>query len=66
METLPDAPAVEPTGLNSAMAASLQADDLEVQRLARTFAVTPQAARLAMARVGTDFRALQRELGGRR
>ncbi|MCS6627482.1 DUF3606 domain-containing protein [Roseibacterium beibuensis] len=40
--------------------------DADVQQLARTFAVTPEAARLAVARVGTDFRALQRELGGRR
>lgn len=66
MEIQPDAPAAEPTGAGAALAASLPADDLEVQRLARTFAVTPEAARLAVARVGTDFRALQRELGGRR
>jgi len=38
----------------------------DVQRLAETFAVTPQAVRQAVARVGTDFRQVQRELGGRR
>lgn len=38
----------------------------DVQRLAETFAVTPDAVRLAVARVGTGFRDLQRELGGRR
>jgi len=38
----------------------------DVQRLAQTFAVTPEAVRLAVARVGTEFRQLQRELGGRR
>ena len=42
------------------------ADDADVQRLAATFAVTPEAVRLAVARVGTDFRNVQRELGGRR
>jgi hypothetical protein len=38
----------------------------DVQRLAEIFAVTPEAVRLAVARVGTDFRRVQRELGGRR
>lgn len=38
----------------------------DLQRLAQTFAVTPEAVRLAVARVGTDFRDVQRELGGRR
>lgn len=38
----------------------------DVQRLAQAFAATPEAVRLAVARVGTDFRQLQRELGGRR
>lgn len=38
----------------------------DVRRLAETFAVTPEAVRLAVARVGTDFRQVQRELGGRR
>ncbi|MBX9459929.1 MAG: DUF3606 domain-containing protein [Brevundimonas sp.] len=66
METLPETPAAGPKGVNAALAATRPTDDLEVQRLARTFAVTPEAARLAVARVGTDFRALQRELGGRR
>ncbi|GAA0870497.1 hypothetical protein GCM10009116_23330 [Brevundimonas basaltis] len=65
METLsgadvPQAPAFAPD-----LSAAPVADD-QVQQLARTFAVTPEAARLAVARVGTDFRALQRELGGRR
>lgn len=40
--------------------------EAEVQRLAETFAVTPDAARLAVTRVGSNFRDLQRELGGRR
>lgn len=66
METLRDTPAPGPTGLNPGAVASLAVDDVDVQRLAQTFAVTPAAARLAVARVGTDFRALQRELGGRR
>lgn len=38
----------------------------DIERLAETFAVTPEAVRLAVARVGTDFRDVQRELGGRR
>jgi hypothetical protein len=66
METLRDTPAPGSTGLNPGAVASLPVDDVDVQRLAQTFAVTPAAARLAVARVGTDFRALQRELGGRR
>jgi hypothetical protein len=66
METLPET-TVQPAGWTpGAAAAPGLADDADVQRLARTFAVTPKAARLALARVGTDFRALQRELGGRR
>lgn len=40
--------------------------EADVHRLAQTFAVTPEAVRLAVARVGTDFRDVQRELGGRR
>lgn len=65
METLPEAEA-PPTAPWSPGLAARPVEDAEVQRLARTFAVTPEAARLAVARVGTDFRALQRELGGRR
>jgi hypothetical protein len=38
----------------------------DVRRLAETFGVTPEAIRMAVARVGTDFRQVQRELGGRR
>ena len=38
----------------------------DVQHLAQAFAATPEAVRLAVARVGTDFRQVQRELGGRR
>jgi hypothetical protein len=40
--------------------------EVEVRRLAETFAVTPDAVRQAVARVGTGFRDVQRELGGRR
>lgn len=58
----PEAPAWSP-GLHP-VAASIHEE--EVQRLAQVFAVTPAAARLAVQRVGTDFRDLQRELGGRR
>ncbi len=65
METLPEADARPTPPWSSGLAAG-SVEDAEVQRLARTFAVTPEAARLAVARVGTDFRALQRELGGRR
>ena len=42
------------------------AGEADIQRLAETFAVTPEAVRMAVARVGTDFRDVQRELGGRR
>ncbi|HYC67079.1 DUF3606 domain-containing protein [Brevundimonas sp.] len=38
----------------------------DIQQLAQTFAVTPEAVRLAVARVGPGFREVQRELGGRR
>lgn len=38
----------------------------DIQQLAQTFAVTPEAVRLAVARVGPGFRDVQRELGGRR
>lgn len=41
-------------------------EDADVLRLAETFAATPEAVRLAVKRVGPDFRNLQRELGGRR
>lgn len=41
-------------------------DDIDIHRLAETFAVTPEAVRMAVARVGTSFREVQRELGGRR
>lgn len=41
-------------------------EDADVLRLAETFAATPEAVRLAVKRVGPDFRSLQRELGGRR
>lgn len=66
METTPETPgAAEPSWM-PAMGAALPVDDLDVQRLAETFAATPEAVRLAVARVGPDFRNLQRELGGRR
>ncbi|NJC40340.1 hypothetical protein GGQ87_000598 [Brevundimonas alba] len=38
----------------------------DLQTLAETFAATPEAVRMAVARVGTGFRDVQRELGGRR
>ena len=41
-------------------------DDTDILRLAETFAVTPEAVRMAVARVGQGFREVQRELGGRR
>lgn len=41
-------------------------DDTDIHRLAETFAVTPEAVRMAVARVGPGFREVQRELGGRR
>lgn len=65
METLSE-PATPPASTRIPDMAVAPGADAEMQRLARTFAVTPEAARLAVARVGTDFRALQRELGGRR
>ncbi|MFN3931947.1 MAG: hypothetical protein ACK4JY_09390 [Brevundimonas sp.] len=64
METVSNTPAPDSTAW--APGAGLPVDDAELQRLAKTFAVTPEAARLAVARVGTGFRELQRELGGRR
>lgn len=66
MDTRSDTPPPQPAGWSPGAGAALAMDDGDLQRLAETFAVTPQAARLAVARVGTDFRALQRELGGRR
>ena len=65
MQTQPEAEAPQTPAWNPGLAA-VPIKDADLQQLARTFAVTPQAARLAVARVGTDFRALQRELGGRR
>jgi len=65
METLPEAEIPPPPAWSPGLAA-VPVEEADLQRLARTFAVTPEAARLAVARVGTDFRALQRELGGRR
>ena len=51
-------------GMTSPTPESLAEEDL--QRLAETFAVSPTAVRMAVARVGTDFRDVQRQLGGRR
>ncbi|MDY6923235.1 MAG: hypothetical protein SWI22_04650 [Pseudomonadota bacterium] len=64
MDTVSNTPAPGPAGWVAA--AGLPVDDAEVLRVARMFAVTPGAARLAVTRVGTGFRELQRELGGRR
>ncbi len=66
METLSDLQAAETPGPSSGLTASMPADGPDLEMVALTFAVTPEAARLAMERVGTDFRDLQRELGGRR
>lgn len=52
-----------PAGLDQTPEGMAEAD---VRRLAETFAVTPDAVRQAVARVGTGFRDVQRELGGRR
>ena len=64
METLSNTPAPEPAGWTPG--AALPVEDADVHQLAKTFAVTPEAVRLAVARVGANFRDLQRELGGRR
>lgn len=66
MNALSDVPAADPSGWTPPGAAPTVIGEAEMRRLAETFAVTPEAARLAVARVGTDFRALQREFGGRR
>lgn len=71
METTPEAPAAAPTWTPALSAAApvgpaTLVGDAELQRLAETFAATPEAVRLAVERVGPDFRDLQRELGGRR
>ncbi len=65
METTPDA-AASPAAWTPALGAATEFEDAEVLRLAETFAATPEAVRLAVRRVGPDFRLLQRELGGRR
>ncbi len=65
MPAISETPTPEPTG-GSTVLATTAGEELDVMRLAETFAVTPEAARLAVARVGTGFRDLQRELGGRR
>lgn len=67
METLSEIPAGETADWGPGLAAAAPpAGDADMQRLAETFAATPEAVRLAVERVGTDFRDLQRELGGRR
>ena len=66
MQTLSEPQPAETTALGGALAGSPPAEDPDIQTVALTFAVTPEAARLAVERVGTDFRDLQRELGGRR
>ena len=65
METTPETPAAEPAW-SPVMGVAAPVEDLDLQRLAETFAATPEAVRLAVERVGPDFRDLQRELGGRR
>jgi hypothetical protein len=49
-----------------AFAPGCAGEETDIHRLAETFAVTPEAVRLAVERVGPGFRELQRELGGRR
>ena len=66
METTPEIPGGAEPSWTPAMGAAPPVDDLDVQRLAETFAATPEAVRLAVERVGPEFRDLQRELGGRR
>jgi len=67
MQAVPETQTPASRGGNSILALTAgAADERDVMRLAEIFAVTPEAARLAVARVGTDFRDLQRELGGRR
>ena len=67
MQVMSDIQAPESAGANAVPAAVIEpVDEIDLRRLAETFAVTPEAARLAVARVGTGFRDLQRELGGRR
>lgn len=63
--TIPtDTPFAGPAG-NAPPVVSL-GDEADVDRWAGTFAVSPDAVRRAVAGVGSDFRAVQRELGGRR
>ena len=67
MQAMSDIEAPEPAGASAVPAAAMEpVDEIDLRRLAETIAVTPEAARLAVARVGTGFRDLQRELGGRR
>lgn len=66
METLSDPQSAETPGPGAGQTAAAPVDAPDLETVAMTFAVTPEAARLAMARVGADFRDLQRELGGRR
>ena len=66
MEATTDTPGSAEPSWTPVMGAAVPVDDLDVQRLAETFAATPEAVRLAVERVGPDFRDLQRELGGRR
>lgn len=66
METNPETPAPPPGAWTPGLGADARVEDADVLRLAKTFAATPEAVRLAVQRVGPDFRLLQRELGGRR
>ncbi len=65
METVRETGTTEAAGWSPGLAAAPPPGD-DMQKLAETFAATPEAVRMAVERVGTDFRALQRELGGRR
>ncbi len=65
MQPIPETPAAEPAW-TPAIDIADPVGDLDLQHLAETFAATPEAVRLAVERVGPDFRDLQRELGGRR
>lgn len=68
MGAMSDAGTPQETGWPPGAEAVAPADlaETDIHRLAATFAVTPEAVRLAVGRVGPGFRELQRELGGRR
>ena len=69
MQAISETPGAPETDWPPALETGAASDglaELDIQRLAETFAVTPEAVRLAVARVGPGFREVQRELGGGR